>query len=80
MKACDCSDRTYDYSELKEFMSGKVLKEMGSACSCILNIDLLVFPVHLKQREVPGSHWACAVVNQRDHCITYFDSNGVCYY
>ena len=71
MSVCDCSDGGYQYSKVKEFVSKSALKEMGGACECIVATELLVFPVRL------GTHWACAVVDQRKHCITYFDSRGV---
>lgn len=67
MVACR-DDKQYSYTNVHKWTKEKRLARWGQASKCLLDVDKLIFPVHLE------AHWTLAVVELKNRCIKYYDS------
>ncbi|GFH33797.1 ULP_PROTEASE domain-containing protein, partial [Haematococcus lacustris] len=61
----------YSYKDVRRWTTPKKLESTGQACSCVLDCDMLLFPVHCGT-----SHWAAACIDLQHKCLYFWDSLG----
>lgn len=64
----------YNYEGVRKWTSNKRLSNWNQLSPCILDCDILFFPVHL------GCHWVMATAYLKSKKIKYYDSFKVNFY